>query len=45
MDQVLSDSKLRIQLIERGKDRVRKFFWTKTDEKTLEIYKEVSNSV
>jgi len=42
---ILSTEQLKSQLIARGKDRVKKFPWRKTAEKTLEIYKEASNSV
>lgn len=42
---ILSTEQLKSQLIARGKERVKRFSWTKTAEKTLEIYKEVYNDV
>jgi len=42
---ILSTEQLKSQLIARGKDRVKKFPWRKTAEKTLEIYKKVYNGV
>lgn len=38
---VLSDEKLREELIKKGKNRARLFTWQNTAQKTLELYKEV----
>ena len=44
LEDILMDSTLRKELIERGKDRVKVFSWLKTARETLEIYREVSTS-
>ena len=43
MNKILSDPKLRRQLIERGKERVKKFSWMETAKQTLKLYEEVYN--
>lgn len=45
MVDILSTDQLKNQLIKRGKERVKKFSWKNTAEKTLKVYKEVYNDV
>lgn len=40
IDEVLTDNKLRIDLISKGKMRVKNFSWEQTAMQTLEVYKE-----
>jgi glycosyltransferase involved in cell wall biosynthesis len=40
--EVLTDDKLRSQLIEAGYAQVRQFSWNRTAEQTLDVYREVA---
>lgn len=42
LDQIVSSPKLRQQMIEKGKEQVKKFSWEKTAQQTLAILKEVA---
>jgi glycosyltransferase involved in cell wall biosynthesis len=40
IDRVISDEKLRKELIEKGKKQIKKYSWRKMAEQTLEVYRE-----
>lgn len=44
IDQVLSDEKLRQEMIEKGYNQIKKFSWEKTARKTLEVLQELAKN-
>jgi glycosyltransferase involved in cell wall biosynthesis len=44
MSDILSNEKLRKELIEKGKNRLKNFSWEKTADKTIEVYKQAINT-
>lgn len=43
IDEVLSDEKLRSEMVKKGYEQVKKFSWDKTAKKTLQVLKELAN--
>jgi glycosyltransferase involved in cell wall biosynthesis len=43
MDKVMRDPEHRRQLIERGREQVKKYSWMETARRTLELYEQVYN--
>ena len=41
ISEVLEDKKMRDNLIEKGKNHVKKFTWEKTAEETLKVYQSI----
>jgi len=43
MSQVLTDSKLRGDMVRKGLEQAKRFSWEKAAEQTLEVYNKVEN--